>query len=158
MVIAGEKTNSTPSADILVVNDCDLIEDDAGTEPQLPDLAGCGGKSAFSDLLTKRIDIITYSHNELNSFYSNLGKLPKSRVKKANGLKPNVPFVLRMSVLSLLPIIESIPNNSNVKESVLGTLVEMLRSLPVLGLANEPVDCLNMFQVIYFPFSVHLID
>ena len=69
-------------------------------------------------------------------------------VAAAAAAKNAVPFVVRMSVLALIPIIESASrSDSTLKPRIFQIYVELLQGLPLLALRDEPSECLDALRV-----------
>ena len=68
-------------------------------------------------------------------------------VAAAAAAKNAVPFVVRMSVLALIPIIESASqSDSALKPRIFQIYVELLQGLPLLALRDEPCECLDALR------------
>ncbi len=114
-------------------------------DPLVPQISSFEISSFFLLSISKRKELLAFSHEELYSFYSrHFNSLPRKSLKASD---QKVPFVLKMSVLALFPIIESIPKNNCLKDTLLHTLVQLLENFPLFSLASEPADCLDCFQV-----------
>jgi hypothetical protein len=113
-----------------------------------------GSSTSFENVLKKRLRVQNYLH---------LAYLrEKNRKKKAkrqedsgaiSGTTPslNVPVIVRLGVLTLFPLIESLSqikdaNYQKLCAKTLQVVIDVLSSIPTLALHDEPTDCLDAFK------------
>ncbi|PRP73813.1 putative E3 ubiquitin-protein ligase MYCBP2-like, partial [Planoprotostelium fungivorum] len=122
---------------------------------ELLDMCSPSGDSSFLSVLKKRLAVQQRLHGAYLRELSR--KERKENVKREEKNPddepdyPSVPVVVRLGVLTLFPLIQSL---SGIKEAnygrlcsqVLNILTNVLGTLPPLALHDEPADCLDAFQ------------
>lgn len=114
--------------------------------------------SSFLSLVRKRLDVQQRLHKayvrERERHRRTKATPPTSGIfsdDEDKELEKTVPVVVRLGVLTLFPLIESLSaikdvNYSKLCKQVLDILQQVMATLPPLALHNEPDDCLNAFQ------------
>lgn len=109
--------------------------------------------SSFENALKKRLRVQKYLH----SAYMR-DKLRKKRAKPAHGAcvlpeheGQQVPVVVRLGVLTLFPLLESLSRVPGVQyqqlcKQTLDMIIGVISALPPLALRDEPQDCLDAFN------------
>eukprot|EP00029_Vermamoeba_vermiformis_P008050 TRINITY_DN365_c0_g1_i7.p1 TRINITY_DN365_c0_g1~~TRINITY_DN365_c0_g1_i7.p1 ORF type:complete len:4455 (+),score=2004.27 TRINITY_DN365_c0_g1_i7:138-13502(+) len=109
--------------------------------------------SSFENALKKRLRVQKYLH----SAYMR-DKLRKKRAKPAHGTRvlpehegQQVPVVVRLGVLTLFPLLESLSRVPGVQyqqlcKQTLDMIIGVISALPPLALREEPQDCLDAFN------------
>eukprot|EP01114_Cavostelium_apophysatum_P001689 TRINITY_DN1146_c0_g1_i2.p1 TRINITY_DN1146_c0_g1~~TRINITY_DN1146_c0_g1_i2.p1 ORF type:complete len:4271 (-),score=1642.72 TRINITY_DN1146_c0_g1_i2:54-12866(-) len=112
--------------------------------------------TSFACLFRKRLEVQqrlhkAYVREKERSKRQKVSAVADSATSNTEGIQSNVPVVVRLGVLTLFPLIESL---SNVKDSnysklcrqILEILSSVLSTLPPLALHQEPSDCLDAYQ------------
>ncbi len=109
--------------------------------------------SSFENALKKRLRVQKYLH----AAYMR-DKLRKKRAKPAHGTRvlpehegQTVPVVVRLGVLTLFPLLESLSRVPGVQyqqlcKQTLDMIISVISALPPLALRDEPQDCLDAFN------------
>jgi len=109
--------------------------------------------SSFENALKKRLRVQKYLH----AAYMR-DKLRKKRVKPVQGARAllehegqQVPVVVRLGVLTLFPLLESLSRVPGVQyeqlcKQTLEMIINVISALPPLALRDEPQDCLDAFN------------
>ncbi len=109
--------------------------------------------ASFAQAFAKRVAVLEALHYaRMQAFKAALRTedAPGDSVAQGQG-GSSVPFVVRMSVLSLFPLIEAIsaiqgPHYERVCDSTISILLQVLEAQQPCALASEPLDCLQSFH------------